>query len=162
MASNLYGLLPDKLFASNSRPTSNCTDMFRYCTIVPYYVTTKYQTLIPTTWSYSLGEDKTKEILQHTTYQINIYCITPNGTENEPYLTGALGNSINGTIVVPTIHQTQEVAVKWNDVYSNLNTDSENYVNLNLTPTADSSITEDDITIGTIDFIYQYNQYSLD
>ena len=162
MASNLYGLLPDKLFASNSRPTSNCTDMFRYCTIVPYYVTTKYQTLIPSTWSYSLGEDKTKEMLQHTTYQINIYCITPNGTENEPYLTGALGNSINGTIVVPTIHQTQEVAVKWSDVYSNLNTDSENYINLNLTPTADSDVTEDDITIGTIDFIYQYNQYSLD
>jgi hypothetical protein len=42
MASNLYGLLPDRLFATNSRPTSNCSSMFKYCTIVPYYVTTKY------------------------------------------------------------------------------------------------------------------------
>lgn len=159
MASNLYGLLPDKLFATNSRPTSNCSSMFKYCTIVPYYVTTKYQTLIPSDFDYSLA----KEILPYTTYKIDIYCITPNGTETSPYLTGALGDSISGAIIIPTIRQKREVSVRWDAIASNINEDSKNYVNLKLTPTPDVDIdTEKDVNIGIIDFIYQYNQYSLD
>ncbi len=161
-ASNLYGLLPDKLFATNSRPTNNCTNMFKYCTIIPYYVTSKYQTLIPNTWNNSLSEEESRKMLQYTTYKIDIYCITPNGTEDTPYLTGALGNSINGAIIVPTIHQNQDVSVKWSSIKEQLGDSPENYVNLTLTPTADEDVNSDDITIGVIDFIYQYNQYSLD
>lgn len=164
MASNLYGLLPDKLFAKNELPTSKCSGMFKFCTIIPYYVKSIYQTIIPSTWSYSLGEEVSKTMLQHTTFKIDIYCITPDGTQEDdvvkPYLTGALGDAINGAVIVPTIHQVSDVVVKWKDIWDNLNEDTINYINLDLTPSTDIVVGED-INIGTIDFIYQYNQNSL-
>lgn len=160
--SNLYGLLPEQLFVTNERPSSNCSQMFRYCTIIPYYVTSKYQTLIPSTWSYSIGETKTKETLQNTTFKIDVYCVVPNGTETDPYLTGAMGDTLVGALIIPTIHQNPSVNVPWKDIYSSLTENSKDYINLDLTPVADADTTEADISIRTIDFIYQYNQYSLD
>jgi hypothetical protein len=93
--------------------------------------------------------------LPYTTYKIDIYCITPNGTETDPYLTGALGDSISGAIIIPTIRQNREVSVRWDSIASSINEDSKNYVNLKLTPTPDADIdAEKDVNIGVIDFIY--------
>ncbi len=159
MGSSLYGMLPESLFATNSKPSTNCSSMFKFCTLIPYYVGSKYQTLIPSTWSYSLGSDASKEILQYTTFKVDIYCIVPNGTEDNPYLTGAMGDTLAGAIIVPTIHQDGDTPVSWEELWNQLDKDSENYIN----PTFASEPSSDDaITIGTIDFIYQYNQYSLD
>ncbi len=159
MGSSLYGMLPESLFATNSKPSTNCSSMFKFCTLIPYYVGSKYQTLIPSTWSYSLGSDASREILQYTTFKVDIYCIVPNGTEDTPYLTGAMGDTLAGAIIVPTIHQDGDTPVSWGELWDQLHENSENYIN----PTfASEPSGEDAITIGTIDFIYQYNQYSLD
>ena len=159
MGSSLYGMLPENLFATNSKPSSNCSSMFKFCTLIPYYVASKYQTLLPSTWSYSLGSDASKKILQYTTFKVDIYCIVPNGTEGNPYLTGTMGDTLAGAIIVPTIHQDGDTPVSWSELWGQLTEDSQNYINPTFTSEPSS---EDTITIGTIDFIYQYNQYSLD
>lgn len=166
--STLFGLLPEKLFATNTRPSENCNNMFRYCTVIPYYVKSLYQALIPSTWD-DLSDDEKKAILPYIVYKINIYCITPNGTEDTPYLTGAIGTSINGAIIVPTIHQNRFTSFTVDEIWQHLK--SIKYQDNDIT-TQQVSLTgkiqestqdsDTDILIGDIDFIYQYNEYSLD
>lgn len=164
--STLFGLLPDKLFATNSRPTSNCSNMFRYCSIIPYYVKSLYQTLIPSTWD-GFTDDEKKAMIPYITYKINIYCITPNGTEDTPYLTGAIDTTINGAIIVPTIHEIRNNSVDLDTIWQYLNTvkyqDGDVITSqVSLTNQIQESQADDAVFIGDIDFIYQYNEHSLD
>ena len=168
MASTLYGLLPEQLSKSNCLPTTNCTGMFKYCTIIPYHVKDIYQALLPDNWS-SLSEANQKTLLSYTIYKVGIYCITPDGDATDennikPYLTNtSWQDSISGALIVPTINQSRDITIKWNETKTQLGNATGNYVILTdaVVPTSNADITEEDINVGEIDFIYQFNTNSI-
>ena len=167
MASTLYGLLPEQLSKSNCLPTSKCKGMFKFCTIIPYHVKDIYQVLLSEGWN-DLSEENLKTLLTYTTYKVSIYCITPDGDATDennikPYLTDkSWQDSISGALIVPTINQSRDVTVKWDKIKTQLTDITGNYAILtDVIPESNSDITEDDINIGEIDFIYQFNTNSI-
>lgn len=203
MYSTLIGLLPDTLLANRAKSNAKTDNMFQGTTILPYLERTIFQGVKKN----AIDETKDFPFNHYYIYEVNIYCVVPNGDikykkveipqdpiyneetgeyiPQEPitkdvidYYTGyvevtdtALGNMLNGCLIVPTIHQDDETYILSTDItqLSYLNPDDfeNNPIHFEFEAHVGDS-TQDDgfdihkyIQIPTIDYIYQYNQYSL-
>ena len=202
MYSTLIGLLPDTLLANRAKSNAKTDNMFQGTTILPYLERTIFQGVKKN----AIDEIKAYPFNHYYIYEVNIYCVVPNGDikykkveipqdpiyneETGEYIpqdpitkdviddyTGyvqvtdtALGNMLNGCLIVPTIHQDDETYILSTDItqlsYLNPNDFEKNPIHFEFEAHV-GDITQDGfdihkyIQIPTIDYIYQYNQYSL-